>query len=239
MRKGDTHTLLFAAAVCVGCSLLLASAAAGLRGRQERMAEVDRKRNVLKAFKADAADARGRPLPADAVERLFAERVERVYIDAASGRLLPPDTAVTDEQLERRAVLPLYRWTEGGRVTRYAFPISGKGLWSTIYGYLALESDLATIAGITFYRHGETPGLGGEIEQPWFQRQFEGKKVYGAGRLLPFEIVKGTVAARYPDGNEHAVDGISGASLTGKGVTRFLNEDLARYETYFRRIRGA
>lgn len=239
MRKSETYTFFFAAAVCIACSLLLAVTSAGLRARQEMMAELDRQINVLKAFGVSTTDAQGRKISADEVRRLFAEHIRDLVIDPETGEVVPDLRAahLSREDIEKKRKLPLYLWVENDHVVKYAFPVSGKGLWSTIYGYLALESDLSTIAGITFYRHGETPGLGGEIEQDWFQNQFRSKRIFADGRLVRFEVVKGRVADRYPQGNDHAVDGISGASMTGQGLTQFLNEDLQRYEKYFSKIR--
>jgi Na+-transporting NADH:ubiquinone oxidoreductase subunit C len=239
MRKGEAYTFAFAAIICVICSLLLSVASAGLRARQEKMIELDRQMNVLKAFGVPITTPDGRKIAAKDVERMFAEHIRDVVLDAETGEVIP-DLRVSQlsrDDLEKKRRLPLYQWVEDGEVTKYAFPISGKGLWSTIYGYLALERDLRTIAGITFYRHGETPGLGGEIERDWFQNQFRGKKVFADGRLLPFEVVKGRVSDRYPQGNDHAVDGISGASMTGQGLTQFLRNDLQLYEKYFSSIR--
>ncbi|MDH3981389.1 MAG: NADH:ubiquinone reductase (Na(+)-transporting) subunit C, partial [Kiritimatiellaceae bacterium] len=131
--------------------------------------------------------------------------------------------------------LPLYVWTEEGAdsPSKYAFPISGKGLWSMLYGYLSLEADLETIAGISFYKHGETPGLGAEIDKDWFQMQFSGKKLYAKGVATKFSVVKpGTTL------NSHSVDGISGATLTGKGVQALIQKDAATYAEYFNSIKG-
>lgn len=239
MRKGDRYTILFALAVCVACSLLLSVTSAALRKRQDEQVELDRRRNVLKALGVPLVNERGEKLSAAEVQRFFNTHIEGVVIDPATGDVVPGLRAddLTKEQVEKKERLPLYTWIENGEVVKYAFPVSGKGLWSTIYGYMALEKDLATIAGVTFYRHGETPGLGGEISTDWFQEQFKGKKVFESGRLLRFEVVKGRARDRYPNGNDRAVDGISGASLTGKGINQFLNADLERYEKYFAKIR--
>ena len=115
-------------------------------------------------------------------------------------------------------------------------PVSGKGLWSTIYGYLALQTDLSTISGITFYKHGETPGLGGEIEKEWFTNNFKGKKIRDDnGVLTSVKVVKGKVIAGNPK-EIHEVDGISGATLTGRGVANFLKVELKKYEPFFAKI---
>jgi len=240
MAKGDAYTLGYAAAMCVACSLLLSGTAALLKSKQDFQVELDRKMNVIKAFGVATADEKGRAIGSAEVERIFSGHISEVVLDGETGQVLPGLAArdVSRGDLEGRQKLPLYLWKDGDRVTRYAFPASGKGLWSTIYGYLALDADLSTIIGVTFYRHGETPGLGAEISTDAFQKQFVGKKVFKDGRLQRIEVVKGSVADRYPEGNDHAVDGISGATLTGNGLNRFLNQDLENYEKYFKGIRG-
>lgn len=239
MQKDDRYVLRYAAVVCIVCGVLLASASVGLRAKQEESARIDRNFHILKAFGYPVTDSKGRRISADVVKRVFESHIRPMVLDAETGNPIPGLTieSLKPAEIDAKKRLPLYVWVEEGQPIKYAFPISGKGLWSTIYGYLALDRDLATIVGITFYRHGETPGLGGEIEQDWFQQQFRGKRVFRDGHLLPFEVVKGRVSDRYPGGNDHAVDGISGATMTGKGLTQFLNEDLKRYEKYFSKIR--
>ena len=132
---------------------------------------------------------------------------------------------------------PIYIKTMGGKIDGYAIPISGKGLWSTLYGYFAVESDGMTVKGITFYKHGETAGLGGEVDKPWFQNNFKGKKfVDNDGNLVGIQIMKGGVDDTSPEAY-HQVDGISGATMTSKGLNNFLMNDLKTYESFFHRIR--
>jgi len=241
MQKDDRRILTFAAIVCVTCSLLLSGAAAILKTRQDYNVELDRKLNVLKAFGVDVVDAKGkRNVSADEVEAYFTDYISEVILGRDTGAVLEGETSadLTSEDLKSKVKLPLYLWKEDGRTTKYAFPISGYGLWSTLYGYMALEGDLATVIGVTFYKHNETPGLGGEASAPWFQKQFGGKKVWADGGLLPFEVVKGGVDARYPDGCDHCVDGISAETITSYGIQDFIREDLENYETYFKTIRG-
>ena len=227
--KGDTYVVIYAGAVCMLCGLILAVAASALKKLQQYNKEIDRKTNVLKAFGVPVFE-NGKRIKGPKVEEYFHQNVAEVVVDGATG--LAVETGAVAQQ-----PLPLYVWKENGEVTKYALPISGKGLWSTIKGYLALEKDAATIAGVTFYEHGETPGLGGEVETDWFQKNFHGKKVANEGKRLKFEVVKGKVADKYPNGNDHAVDGISGATLTGNGVMKFINTDLDKYEKYFSVLR--
>ncbi len=237
--RGDGFVIGFAAIVCVVCSLLLSATASTLKTRQDYNVELDRKLNVLKAFGVDIKPA-GQSLPASAVEDYFKNNITELILDGATGQPVEglSSSQVDSKELAARKKLPLYIWKEQGAIVKYAFPVSGKGLWSTIYGYLALEKDMATVKGVTFYRHGETPGLGGECEKPWFQDNFKGKQVMVDG-VPQFEVVKGKVADRYPQGNNHAVDGISGATLTGNGITKFVRQDLELYEKYFRSQRGS
>ncbi len=207
MRE-DTQTLTFAAVICVVCSLLLSGTAAGLRTRIQANEAFDVKRNIVKAFGIDISKM-DRP----GIETTFKKHVSEKTADG----------------------LPIFTWTDDGADTpsKYAFPISGKGLWSTLYGYLALDADLETIAGISFYDHKETPGLGAEIEKDWFLSQFKGKKLYADGAPTAFEVAKpGSLL------NDHAVDGISGATLTGDGVEALVRKDAAAYTTYFNSIKG-
>lgn len=207
MRE-DTKTLTFAAIVCVSCSLLLSGTAAGLKTRQQANEAFDVKRNIVKAFGIDIGEME-RP----EIESTF----EKHVTEKAAGDL------------------PLYTWTEDGtdQPSKYAFPVSGKGLWSMLYGYLSLNADLETIAGISFYKHGETPGLGAEIEKSWFLSQFTGKKLYKDGAATAFAVLKPGSEL-----NETAVDGISGATLTGKGVEALIRKDAAAYANYFNSIKG-
>ena len=125
-------------------------------------------------------------------------------------------------------------------VEGYIVPISGNGLWGMIYGYFALEPDLKTVKGIRFYNHQETPGLGGEIEKPWFTSQFPGKQILDEkGNLVSVTIEKGKAAVKHPPEElPYYVDGISGATITGKSVNKFLKADLEKYEPYFSTLRA-
>ena len=235
--RSNCYIFTFTLAVCVGCSLLVSLAAIGLRPQQELNMKVDRQRNILRSVGLpESTDHRLTP---EEVQRLFHERIQGIVVDTngnvVAGR--KPEDVDPEKQPD---LLPVYLRKDGDTIAAYSLPVSGKGLWSTIYGYLALEPDGVTVKGITFYKHGETPGLGGEIEKPWFQNNFRGKKILDdQGRLTSITVVKGKVADQIPEGEQsHYVDGISGATLTGKGVTAFLRHDLERYDPYLRKVRA-
>ena len=131
--------------------------------------------------------------------------------------------------------MPIYVNKVNNVIQGYAIPISGKGLWSTLYGYFAIEPDCETAKGITFYAHKETPGLGGEVDKAWFQNNFIGKKfVDENGALIGIKVIKGKANPN----SSHEVDGISGATVTSKGLEVFLLDDLKKYEPFFKKLRN-
>ncbi|MEQ9364450.1 MAG: NADH:ubiquinone reductase (Na(+)-transporting) subunit C [Leptospirales bacterium] len=135
----------------------------------------------------------------------------------------------------------LFLHQPGGQETveAYIVPVEGYGLWDMIFGYIALQPDLVTVKDIRFYKHKETPGLGGEISTTAFTNQFKGKKILDEdGSYTSIGVVKGKVSDVHPDESEHYVDGISGGTITGRGVTDFLYEDLKRYNAYFETLRS-
>ena len=231
----DLRILRFAIIVCLGCSLLVSGAAIGLRERQEANRRLDMRKNILKSV-----GLLEEGLTDEGVNEAFVARMKGVVLTSA-GEILAgrtPDDVDPDAEPD---LLFFYEHVEGDEIVAYTLPISGKGLWSTIYGYVALEPDLNTVKGLTFYQHGETPGLGGEIEKAWFTESFVGKKILSPdGEVVSVSVVKGKATDRHSGAElDHYVDGISGATITGNGVTQFLKADLERYEPYFRRVRAA
>ena len=205
------RTLRFAALVCVICSVLVSSAAVALRPLQRVQEELDLQRNVLLA--AGLLEP-GRVAPREEVQARFAE-VERVFVDRDDGA--PLDEAAADP-----GALPLYQVRDGQALRMIVLPIEGKGLWSTMYGFLALDADTTTIRGIAYYQHGETPGLGGEVDNPsWRARWKERRALDGQGHPV-IEVIKGR--AGEPRDDPHRVDGISGATITSRGV-----QDMVRF----------
>ena len=121
------------------------------------------------------------------------------------------------------------------KISRIVVPIHGYGLWSTMYAFLALESDADTVAGISYYQQAETPGLGGEVENPRWAAQWEGKEIYGEDGDVAFRLVRGGAS---PD-DKYGVDALSGATLTSKGVTNSVRYWLSNsaYRGYLEKVR--
>jgi Na+-transporting NADH:ubiquinone oxidoreductase subunit C len=229
------YTFSFALMICVVCSFLLALVSEGLRGRKELNIALDMKKNILKAV--DLREPLGPKAASGDVVKKYNEKIQELVIDP-QGQVVKGKTP--RDIREGESLYALYQYNEGDKTLAYAFPIVGKGLWSTLYGYLSLEPDAKTVRGITFYQHGETPGLGAEIDRAWFQNNFKGKKVWDdtAGQLHPVAVAKGSVEGQFSDGRENFyVDGISGATMTSKGVTEMISRELQKYEPFFSKIR--
>jgi Na+-transporting NADH:ubiquinone oxidoreductase subunit C len=237
--RSSTYTVVFVSTVAIVCSLLLSTAATLLRERQDRNEALSKKQNILKALGVT------KKLDSPAVDMFFADHVTLFAIDLEGNIDPEADAAQLDMEVEDKKTeassrrYPIYRCTIENEVT-YCVPIIGRGLWSKLYGYLSLESDLNTVKGLTFYKHGETPGLGAEIEKDWFLNNFLGKKINDqTGTFISIEVVKGKAADAYAGNEEklsHAVDGISGATITSRGVTKMLHEDLTKYVPYFKQL---
>ena len=171
----NTYVFFFAAIVTITCSILLAAAANLLRDRQQENIALDIRKNILAS--AGIGSSGEKVLTRKEILSLYDKHIRSKVINRA-GEEVPDRTVESIDPKKDVDLLPIYfAEEEEGEIFAYIIPISGKGLWSTIYGYLALEKDLNTVKGITFYKHGETPGLGGEIEKDWFLNNFKGKHI--------------------------------------------------------------
>lgn len=214
-------TIIFASILCLVCSVLLTAASTGLKSFQQRNMEADRQKNILLAT---GLIKEGQSPTPEEVQSLYANYVKILWVDG-KGRITPSETPLENH-------LPMYVYVDEERIQAYVVPINTRGLWGKIHGYLALENDGATIRGFTVYQHSETPGLGGEIESRWFRRNFKNKKIIDAGgNFVSIGVAKGAVDEVVPQPDRpNYVDGISGATLTGKFLSTGLKEILEDYE---------
>lgn len=228
------YTVLFLALVC---SILVSGAAVGLRHRQELNKQLDQKINILRAAGLYQKDisvdmafknidtriielATGEFVEPDSIEALknFDQR-QAVKNSTLSTALIKSENIAGLSRLERYSYVYLLK--EGGEISQVILPIRGKGLWSTMYAYVSLAPDLSTVRGISFYEHGETPGLGGEITNQRWLAGWNGKRIYNDVSQVVLRVIKGESAKSDPE-LKYKVDGISGATLTGKGVNNIL-----------------
>lgn len=229
------YVLGFAITVCVVISAGLAATATALKPTQEAAAEFDRQKNVmLAAGLVQEAD----PRPRAELEEIYKKQIREKVLDLETGKVAegktPADIAALKDPKEkaRYRVIAVGVDAKGAEET-FILPISGKGLWSTLYGYLALEQDANTIRGLTFYQHAETPGLGGEVDNPQWKAQWKGKTILDDKRnLVSITVKKGKVDQNIANEKHHYVDGLSGATITCNGVNRFVRADLSAFKPY-------
>lgn len=235
MQKDDIHTIRFAAIVCLACSLSLAGVRTVLLPRQQENARIDRQVNVLKALFPDF-DPQGNPLDLEQRDLLFTQgriiRSNREWITQYFENFVTTEDVTLPDGTQSN----LFVLSRDGQPVAFAFPAEGKGLWSTVHSFVGLEADLATIRGVTFFDHGETPGLGGECSQPWFQRNFRGQRLWRDGEPVTLRVVKGGADPN----SDTEVDGMSGATITGNGIQRFVNSTFRAFdEAVFQSMRSA
>jgi Na+-transporting NADH:ubiquinone oxidoreductase subunit C len=219
--------------VTIICSVLLAGAATLLKPRQDENKTLDKKKNIL--ISVGIQPSAGDKFTRSEINETYDKKIKEVVVDLKGNVVESKKPSDLDPRKDTE-FLAVYENVDGEEINAYVIPVSGKGLWSTINGYLAIAPDGSTVKGITFYSHGETPGLGGEIEKKWFTDNFIGKKITDEnGDIVSIDIVKGKV-----DPNSanviHEVDGISGATLTGRGIGIFLKRDLKTYEPFLKTI---
>lgn len=219
-------SIAFTVAIALVCSLLLTGAATGLKDRKLRNVAVDRQKNILKSVGLLDYD---RQATVAQIERLYQDKI-RCYAMDGTGRIVGGDSDA----------IPVCFYVKDAQPAAYILPVVSRGLWGRIRGYMAIEKDGKTVAGFSVYSHNETPGLGGEIEKPWFQENFVGKRIVDeAGEFAAVGIAKGKVAdAIAADRQANYVDGISGATLTGKFLTGGLKEILLDYEPLSEQFRA-
>jgi len=222
------NTFVFATIVCVVCSLLLAVAATRLRPRQEYNVEIDQKKNILAALGFIQGEARHTSAN---IESMYTEKVQELVLNK-QGNIVEGKMIVDTEN--DPGLLPLYKNSETGA---FAYPVEGMGLWSLLQGYFALERNGKTVAGITFYEQKETAGLGAEIVKPWFINNFKGKRIVNnQGQLVSVAVAKGKASDVTNRELANVVDGISGATMTCRGVTALLLNGVNDYKPFLEKV---
>lgn len=254
-KDSAARTILVAVILCIICSVLVTSSAVVLRERQSKNKQLDVKKNLLLAC--------GLLKNSKASE----EEINQAY-KAVKGEIINLATGDVDDNFnledfdqkkmaknpqENYAIPPTkdtagikfrskyavaYRIIEEGQTSMLVLPINGKGLWSTLYGFIALAPDTRTIKGIGFYEHGETPGLGGEVDNELWKKQWINKKALDENYEPIFQVHKGQVSTSIQN-HQSKVDGLSGATITSNGVTGLVrywlgNDAFGPYLSKFR-----
>ena len=236
MEFTPAKTIGFAAAVCFVCAIFVAGSAVGLKEKQLKNEKLDRQKKVL-----DVAGLLTEELSADPMklEEAYKTRIKPILVDLKQGGCAGQDVASFDQMkaskdpnLSEQAqpnkakvqripncatVFQVRNAEKTDKIDTLILPVEGKGLWSTLYGFIALSPNTIDIKGLTFYKHAETPGLGGEVDNPKWKAQWKGKKAFKPGNAAPALYVQKGQAK-----DEYSVDGLSGATLTSNGVTHLL-----------------
>lgn len=269
-RDSSLYIVGFCVAVCLVCSVVVSSAAVGLKERQERNQTLDRQRKVL-AVSGLLEEGEGSP---EEVQALFDRRIKPVPVSLEEDAVVEgftvdgydpkkalskpdtsmkvPDNAAGVARVPKVAIVYYVSKNDmdedgsGFELDQYIFPVEGKGLWSTLYGYLALAPDGNEIRGLTFYQHGETPGLGGEVDNPSWKAKWPKRLAYGPKGIATaafgepkIRVIKGQAGT--PAQTPHQVDGLSGATITSNGVSNLLKFWLGEngFGPFIKKVAGA
>ncbi len=256
MQHSTTYIIGFSILICVICALFVATAEVSLRPLKELNIQIDRQKNILAVAGLMKA---GEKIDTENIRQLFDSSIRPKMIDLATGEentSLDPKTfnqraAARDPARSTRASpnpskvlrVPnqalIYEVVSDGKVDSIIIPIEGYGLWSVLYGYLALTPDTRTILGITYYDQKETAGLGGEVDNPNWKAKWVGRKTFDERGRVKIAVRKGPAGP--PDEDPYGVDGLSGATITSRGVTNMLHFWLGEggFGPYLARLRGA
>lgn len=233
MQYSNRYTVGFALAVCLVCSVFVTASAVGLADRQAANARLDLQKKVLSVAGLLASDET--VAPAEIAKRFtqnlkpriielrsgaYADNIDAASFDQDAAAQNPATSTAAPSNQAKVARLPkhikIFQKFDGKTLQQVILPIHTKGLWSTLYGYVAVDADGQTVKGLTFYKHAETPGLGGEVDNPRWKALWPGRKIYDASGAVALNVIKGQAGS--PSEDPHHVDGLSGATLTSRGV---------------------
>ena len=226
----NSYTFGFATIMVIIVAALLSYAAIGLKPFQDTNIELEKQQNILSSVGIKVA----RELAENTYSKYIKEEIVLNYkgeeVDGSAFDVELSKEVKKDNSLQ---LLPLFI-SNIDNAKQYIIPLRGKGLWGPIWGFIALEEDLNTVYGAVFDHKAETPGLGAEINQSFFQEPFVGKTIFEGDKLTSIRVVKGGA----PEGDNHAVDGISGGTITSDGVTDMLSERLIMYLPYINKVKA-
>lgn len=230
-KQSNLYTIIYIVVLVVIVGTALAATSLALKPRQQENIDADKMDQILAA-------ALITPAPGQTVADFNRYISESYAIDAKGQRLdgvnaFDIDVASQSKLSPDSRQLPVYVCTTPEAGVKYILPVYGAGLWGPIWGYVAFDADGTTIYGAYFAHQGETPGLGAEIEKPAFSNQFKGKQVFKDGRFRPISVVK---SGQHPLDDSDYVDGISGGTITSKGVGTMLDNCLTPYRKFLSQL---
>ncbi len=219
---------MFAAIMVAVVGALLAFAATSLKDMQDENVKKEKMQNILASVGVVVDREQATSQFSKVIKEQLALKVDGSIDESTNAFNIDLKSELSKKAEDQR--FPLYVAEQDGK-RFYIVPLRGAGLWDAIWGYVALEEDLNTIKGTVFDHKGETPGLGAEITQKWFQDRFIGEKIMNqSGEIVGVAVAKGNTD---PSKDDNKVDAISGATITGDGVTNMIKERLSNYKNYF------
>lgn len=230
-KQSNVYTTIYIIVLVLIVGTALAATSLALKPRQQENADADKMRQILAAVHIVPADGQ--------VTTEFDSYITEQKVVNAQGETVDGDafTINMPEQIklpdtERRLPVFVCKLADGS--IKYILPAYGAGLWGPIWGYIAIDADGSTVYGAYFAHQGETPGLGAEIEKPAFTDQFNSSlHLFKDGKFMPIEVVKGGVA---PANGADYVNGISGGTITSKGVSAMLDNCLTPYKSFLEQL---
>ncbi len=236
MRQSNLYIILYSAGLTIFCGAILAFASISLKDKQDANIALEQKGNILATVVSLEEDA--------PIEKIYAQRIRGFVLDYNGNEVAgEPSKIVVAAEYKKKPeerLLPVYEFIneiDSTKVEAVVLPVFGYGLWNNIWGFVALESDFNTVRGVKFAHAGETPGLGARIEADEIQSRYKGKKIFESEALISIVMMKGE-GMDYAN-NLHKVDGMSGATLTAKGVNNMLKDYFACYEKYLKKKTSA
>jgi len=226
-KNSNAYTFIFAIVLVVLVATILAFASEGTKEKRANNVKLEKMQNILSTLGVDVSREEAGKEYKNYVKEELALKEDGSIDKNVNAFKIDLKNEIKKPASEQR--FPLYVAEKDGKKF-YVVPLYGAGLWDAIWGYMSLKDDKNTIYGVSFDHKGETPGLGAEINQSWFEDQFKEKQIMDNSKFVSVKVIKGGA----PAGDTHGVDAISGGTLTSNGVTNMLQERLQRYLAYFK-----
>ncbi|ABV86900.1 Na(+)-translocating NADH-quinone reductase subunit C [Shewanella pealeana] len=247
-------TMIFTVTLCLLCSFMITGTAEVLKERKLVKKRDELMRNVLIAADVDLSGDKD-------FRALFAKDVKPLLVSLDSGDVdtsgvnvmdydprmasINPETSIKLEKKQDKAKIKTRAnqvrvfkvFDDSGKLTSVVLPIYGKGLWSMVYGFIAVKPDLNTIENVVFYEHGETPGIGDFLNDTEWTNQWRNKQIFDEKGKVSFKVVKGGAK----EGDVHGIDAVSGATMTGRGVQRSIQFWFGSegFEAFFKKLKAS
>ncbi len=245
-KESNAYIITFAIGMIVVIAATLGFTKESLKGLQAEAVELDTQKQILSAIvPLQQVGETGKQ-----VNDYYEKHIESIAVDVngdekkvnEDGETLIPEKVSIRKEFRKsdkaKKILPVFKFKDdAGKITAYILPVYGNGLWDNIWGYIALDVDMKTVKGVAFDHRGETPGLGARIADTEVENRYQGKTIYNEkGELASIEMIKGE---KNPSEKitEHTVDGLSGATITARGVNVMLEKYFSLYENYIQKVK--